>query len=105
MDDFLYAVTINCIVLIVYASIWKYRLLNFVGVSSLIWTAITCVYLTIRFLPDNIGMDLGPLWCIYLIGIPLQVLEVLWVFFRSLFRKNKTEKNTATETQETIEEK
>ena len=102
---FLYAVVINCIVLIVYASIWKYRLLNFIGVSSLIWTAITCVYLTIWFLPDNIGMDLGPLWCIYLIGIPLQVLEVLWVFFRSLFRKNKTAKTTATETQDTAEEK
>ena len=102
---FLYAVTINCIVLIVYASIWKYRLLNFVGVSSLIWTAITCVYLTVRFLPNNIGMDLGPLWCVYLIGIPLQVLEVLWVFFRSLFRKNKTATTTAIESETTDEEK
>ena len=86
---FIYATAVNAILLIVYASIWKYRLLNFVGVSILIWTALTSLYLTIRFLPDNIGMDLGALWCIYLIGIPLQVLEVLWVFFRSLFRKAK----------------
>lgn len=97
---FLYAVMVNAIVLVVYASVWKYRLLNFVGVSTLIWTGLTCLYLTIRFLPDNIGMDLGPLWCIYLIGIPLQVLEVLWVFFRSLFRKNKTSNARSAETQE-----
>ena len=86
---FLYAVMVNSIVLIVYAGVWKYRLLNFVGVSALIWTGLTSLYLTISFLPRNIGADLGPLWCIYLIGIPLQVLEVLWVFFRSLFRKAK----------------
>ncbi|MBE7068216.1 MAG: helix-turn-helix transcriptional regulator [Clostridiales bacterium] len=90
---FLYAVTANAVLLIVYASIWKYRLLNFVGVSALIWTGLTCLYLTISFLPNNVGMDLGPLWCIYLIGIPLQVLEVLWVFFRSLFRKAKKTEN------------
>lgn len=98
---FLYAVAINAVVLIVYAGVWKYRLLNFVGVSALIWTGLTCLHLTISFLPSNIGADLGPLWCIYLIGIPLQVLEVLWVFFRSLFRKAKK----TVKTDETAEEK
>lgn len=87
---FLYAVCVNAIVLIVYASIWKYRLLHFISVSALIWTAITSLYLTIRFLPENAGLDLAGLWCVFLLGIPLQVLEVLWVFFRSLFRKNKS---------------
>ena len=97
---FLYAVTINAVLLIVYASIWKYRLLNFFGVSTLIWTGLVCLYLTILLLPNNIGMDLGPLWCIYLIGIPLQVLEVLWVFFRSLFRKAKKNEEKEEEAEE-----
>ena len=32
---FLYAVCVNAIVMLVYASIWKYRILNFVSVSTL----------------------------------------------------------------------
>lgn len=92
---FVYAVAINAIVLIVYAGIWKYRLLNFVGVSLLIWTALTCLFLTVRSLSR--GGELGPLWVVFLIGIPLEALEVLWVFFRSLFRKNKKTDKTGGE--------
>ncbi len=89
---FLYATVINAVVLVVYAGIWKYRLVGFFSVSALIWTAITSLYLTIRMLTIKSAADLGALWCIFLIGIPLQVLEVLWVFFRSLFRSNKAAK-------------
>lgn len=89
---FLYAIPINAIILIVYASIWKYRLIHFFSVSTLIWTAITCLYATARLIAQRNGSDYGALWCVFLLGIPLQVLEVLWVFFRSLFRKNKQRK-------------
>ena len=88
---FLYAVVINAILMLVYSSHWKYRFLGFICVSTLIWLSITCVYLTIIFIPSNAGVDLGGLWCVFLLGIPLQVLEVLWVFFRSLFIKNKAQ--------------
>ena len=88
---FIYAVAVNAIVMIVYASIWKYRFINFLSISTLIWTAITALFLTIlRTSPPLVG-----LWCVYLVGIPLQVLEVLWVFFRTLFRKNKIKQQTA----------
>ena len=86
---FLYAVMVNAILMIVYASHWKYRFLNFISVSVLIWISITCLYLTILFIPENAALDMSGLWCVFLLGIPLQVLEVLWVFFRSLFIKNK----------------
>ena len=92
---FIYAIMANAIVLIVYACIWKYRLINFLSISTLIWTAITCLYLTISAVSSGAGTRLTALWCIYLIGIPLQVLEVLWVFFRTLFRKNKNKFKTA----------
>ena len=88
---FLYAVPVNAIVMIVYASIWKYRTLNFVAISTLIWTVLTCAYLTIRIVCNlsGVGENLGPMWTIFLLGIPLQALEILWAFFRSLFKKNK----------------
>ena len=104
---FLYAVPINAIVLIVYAGVWKYRWLNFISVSTLVWTAITCIYVTWRMIAMYFGQDVSALWCVFLIGIPLQALEVFWVFFRSLFRKNKPKKKKIdkSETPEETEEK
>ncbi len=93
---FLYAVFANAIVLIVYTGIWKYRLLNFFSVSALIWVAITCVYSTVRELALFFGFGYGALWCLFLIGIPLQVLEIFWVFFRSIFKKNGEKKRKKT---------
>lgn len=85
--SFLYAVAVTAIVVIVYASIWHYRLLNFVGVSALIWMSLTCLYLTSRSISILLGSDYSALWCVFLLGIPMQVLEVLWTFFRYLFKK------------------
>ena len=50
---FLYAVTSNAILLIVYASVWRYRLLNFVATSLLIWSAIICFHLTFAMIAAN----------------------------------------------------
>ena len=88
---FLYAVPVNAILMLVYASIWKYRTLNFIAVSTIIWTVLTCAFLTVRIVCklNGVGDNLGPLWTIFLLGIPLQALEILWVFFRSLFKKSK----------------
>jgi len=93
---FIYAVAVNAILIIVYASIWKYRLLNFVAVSTLVWMSLTSIYLTARLICKQVGADYSGIWCIFLLGVPLQVLEILWVFFRSLFYKLK-EKRTSKE--------
>ena len=83
---YLYAVPVNAIIIIVYAGIWRYRLLNFFSVSVLVWSLLLALYLTLRL--D--GVVAGSLWLLFLVGVPLQVLETLWVFFRSLFaKKNK----------------
>ena len=89
---FVYSVTINAILLLVYASIWKYRLFNFICVTAIIWSALLCVYLTARLISIAIGNDYSALWLVFIMGIPLQVLEVLWVFFRSLFKTHKASK-------------
>jgi len=82
---YLYAVLVTAIVTLVYAAIWKYRFLNFLSVSTIVWMALACLYLTIYTLVGNYPA----LWCIFLIGVPLQVLEILWAFFRTLRRKQK----------------
>ena len=83
---FIYAVDVNAIVMLVYAAIWKYRMLNFICVSTIIWMTITSLYLTLCVIMSNVT----GLWTLFLVGIPLQVLEILWVFFRSLFGKGKS---------------
>jgi hypothetical protein len=99
---FVYALMANMILFIVYASRWKYRILQFTSVSGLIWTAITCLYLTVAILVQWQGTWFKSLWFLYLIGIPLQVLEILWMFFRSLIWKDKkhTEKGEQENKQE-----
>ena len=86
---FIYALPVNAIVMVVYASVWKYRLLNFFSISTIIWTALLSLYLTVRFILMGQGEVYEGMWTLFLLGIPLQVLEILWAFFRSLFRKNK----------------
>ena len=93
---FLYAVPVNCILLIVYAGVWKYRLVNFGAVSLLVWSALVDLFLSLRLLVAG-GENHAALWCLFLLGVPLQVLEILWVFFRSLLmpkKKNKPLKKT-----------
>ncbi len=88
---FMYAIVANGIVLLVYASIWKYKTLSFISVTTIIWISFVCLFLTVKFICERTGAvdNIGPLWSIFLLGIPLQVLEILWVFFRSVFKKNK----------------
>lgn len=93
---FVYAVVANAIVMIVYAAVWKYRVLNFISVSTLIWSALTCLYLTIAMIVKYFNGTVQGLWMLFLIGVPLQVLEIMWVFFRSLFTKTKEKRKTAT---------
>ena len=89
--SFLYAVAVNAIVIIVFAAIWKHRILHFLAVSVLIWSAITCLYLTVSFILAWRGIDQGALWVVFLVGVPLQVLECMWGLFRSRLGKHKKE--------------
>ena len=95
---FIYAADCTFLVSLIFACIWKYRVLNFICTSGLIWCTITCAFLTLGVLLDGVG----GLWLLFLLGVPLQVLEILWVFFRSLFRprtkREEKEKETEMET-------
>ena len=81
---FIFALPVNAIVLIVLSAVWKYKLLHFISVSATIWTVLLSVFCVLWFI-FSLG---GSVWLIFLLGAPLQVLEVLWAFFRySVFRK------------------
>ena len=84
---FLYAVMANAILLIVFAGIWHYRILNFISVSTLIWVSIACLFITTNTILEMRGKPREGLWQLFVVGAPLQVLEILWVFFRSVFQK------------------
>lgn len=89
---FIYATMANSILLIVFSNIWHYRLLKFFSVSAVIWTAITSVYLTMRYIAIAVGWDYGVYWLLFLLGIPLQVLELFWESFRARFFKKGNRK-------------
>ena len=78
---FLYAVSINSIVFIVFASIWKNNYFNAIFISLLIWSALLSIYLTLinvlTIVPNN-------LWQLLLIGIPLQLLVIFWFILRHI---------------------
>ena len=95
--SFVFAVMANAIVLIVFSGVWKYRILNFTSVSLLVWTAITCTYLTTKFIADWRGVDISALWLLFLLGVPLQVLECMWAYFRARRRKVKQAMKRAAE--------
>ncbi len=97
---FLYAVPVSAILIIVFTGVWKYRIGNFFAVSALIWTLITCIYVTVSVC----GGQTHGLWGLFIIGAPLQVLEILWVFFRaSLFKVKKTNKSKSKKKNEKVE--
>ena len=81
---YLFAIPVNSIILIVFSGIWKYKVLNFFSVSLVIWTTILALYVTLRISPIE-----GEFWLLFLLGIPLQALEILWANFRYLLIRFK----------------
>ena len=74
---FLFAVPVNAVVFVVFSGVWKYKFLNFCSVSGLIWTLILAIYVLLKTLfPDE------SFWLLFVLGVPLQILETLWVYFR-----------------------
>ncbi len=80
---FLYAVPVTAILLVVYASIWKYRTLNFISISLIVWGTISCMFLTALAL----GGKAESTWFLFLIGVPLQIMEIFWASLRILLKK------------------
>ena len=70
---FIYAQPATMIVLTVFSVVWKMRLFVFCAVSLLIWTMCLTLFVSIIFVTDNA-------WLLFIIGIPLQILNIVWFF-------------------------
>ena len=79
---FIYGAVITAIIWLVWEFIYQKRFLRMLATSALIWTVATSLYFTFLI---AVGTNL-PL--IFVVAVPLQVLEILWFLFRR--KKNKT---------------
>jgi transcriptional regulator with XRE-family HTH domain len=70
---YVYAFPVACIVLLVFNSIWGKGKINFAIISSLVWSTLLSVYLSFPS-PGS--------WLIFIIGIPGQIIILLWANFR-----------------------
>lgn len=88
---FLWAVPATCIVLIVFNSIWGHFKYLFPILSVMLWSTLACLHVQI--------LPISNIWPIYLLGIPLQVLIILWAalvkrpkgYYKQLKQNEKTE--------------
>lgn len=69
---FIYAVPISCIVTLVFNFIWGKRLFNFIISSVILWTLIASIYLSILILGGS------NVWLLFVLGVPGQIIIVLW---------------------------
>lgn len=68
-NAFVWAIPLSCIILEVFNKMWGKRQFRIYIDTILIWTLLTSFYL--QFLSYN-------LWLIFFIGVPLQILSILW---------------------------
>ena len=73
---YVYCVPICSILLIIFNSIWGNKRVNYFFISLLVWSFLASVYLTIGNYSN---------WLIFIIGVPGQVIILLWAGMKSKF--------------------
>lgn len=68
---YVYALPISAVVWLVMNTIWFNQRLNYLIISIIMWTALIAIHLTFLVFSYNI-------WLIYTLGLPGQVLIILW---------------------------
>ena len=69
---FIYAIPLSSIVLLIFSWIWGKRWMRLIFESLITWTSLLCICLSVQ---KNV-------WYLMLIGIPVQILAILWYFMR-----------------------
>ena len=85
--SFMWAGVASCVVLVVFNSIWGKMRYLFVILTVLLWITLGSLQLQLLF---SVGVNI---WPVFFLGIPLQVLIVLWGGLvkkpRGFYKKNK----------------
>ena len=79
---FIYGLLVISIIWLVWEFIYHKRFIRMLATSAVIWTAALSIYLTFFVLMEK------NLYLIFIVGVPLQILEILWFLFKN--KKNKT---------------
>ncbi len=84
---FVYAVPLTCIVWLVFNAVWFDPKRNFLIISLLVWSSLAVVYLSFfSFLHTNA-------WLLFVIGIPAQIIVLLWSGIRGMTKTKKKKKH------------
>lgn len=75
---FVYGVLASAIVLLVWDFIYHHRFLRMIDTTVIIWIGTLSVYLTLVNVIKNSPAALA---FIFIVAVPLQILEVIWFFF------------------------
>ena len=84
-----YAVPVSAVVLYIFTSVYKSKILSTIFTSLFVWSTITAAYLSLFHL---LPAPPARLWEIFLIGVPLQVLIVCYYFYGLFKRREKKRK-------------
>ena len=79
---FSFALSLSFVLLLIFTCVWKSKFLIFIMYSGLIWTLLLNVFLLLSF--KNKGV-------IFIIGIPLQLMGMMWLFFKKNRKESKEE--------------
>jgi len=78
---FVYAVPASLIVWLIFNSIWFNTKYNFAIISALVWSVLAVIYLSlVCIVKVNV-------WLMFLIGIPAQIIVILWAGIRPSSKK------------------
>ena len=77
---FIYALPVSAVVWLIFNSIWFNRKRNYLNISLLMWSALVSLHLSFLFLEMNI-------WRVYLVGIPAQIIIILWSIIKKRPKK------------------
>lgn len=91
---FVYALTINFILLVVFSCLWAKNIYRFFSISGLIWS----LFLTICF---TVGTR--DIWLLLIAAVPLQVMVVIWfMFLRTYYDKAKQSQKSKQDSKQAI---
>lgn len=79
---FMYSWIVSFIITTVFSSVWGRLEYQLISISGLIWTTVVAAFLTIHAVKP---MEND--WLIIIIGVPIQILEVIWYLLRRNNRK------------------
>lgn len=77
---FIYAIPISMIVFVVFSCIWWNSYMRCMSISLLVWSILLTIYLT---------MYAYDVWLIFVIGVPVQVLLLLLLWYKVVRKKGK----------------